>query len=80
MRFTQVSEYVDSILENMSLDQKVILFKEVLNCPVDLKYDKYFYLGQEWDHLRMKDFMRITQHWLSVNQYDVLYKHFKNLT
>jgi|LakMenEpi03Aug12_release.lakeMendotaPanAssembly.Ray.scaffolds.fasta_scaffold5104315_1 hypothetical protein len=80
MNFSQISEYVDSKLETMELDQRVLLFKEVLDCPIDVTFKKYHYLNQEWDELRMKDFMSITQHWLSVKQYDMLYKHFKSLT
>jgi len=79
MNFTQISDYVDSRLSTMELDQKVLLFKEVLKCPVDVTFNKYTYLGQEWTEVRMKDFMSITQHWLSVKQYDMLYEHFKKL-
>lgn len=79
MGFEQISEYVDVKLSTFNLDQKVLLFRDVLGYPVDFSLNKYFYLGQEWTDLRMKDFLSITQHWLSVKEYDKLYEHLKKL-
>lgn len=78
MSFMLMSEYVDARLKNMALDQKILLFKELLKYPINVKCDKFTYLNEEWEEFRMKDFMNIAQNWLSVSEYEILYKHFNS--
>lgn len=80
MEFLHLCKYVDERLNLMSVHQKVILFRDVLNYPIDSSYSNFKYCGMVWDETRMSDFLQITQHWLSVPQYDKLYKFFMNLS
>jgi hypothetical protein len=80
MEFLHLCEYVDGRLNLMSLEQKVILFRDVLGFPIDLTYNKYKYYDTIWDETRMNDFMRISEHWLTVNEYDKLNYYFMNLS
>lgn len=80
MEFLQICKYVDERLNLMSLEQKVILFRDILKFPIDSTYSKFKYCGMSWDETQMNDFLQISQHWLSVPQYDKLYKYFMNLS
>jgi hypothetical protein len=78
MDFNKLTEYVDSILTKIPLQEKVNLFKTLFNYPVDYKDGKYYYGNNEWDEFRMSDFLTINQHWLSVPEYDKIHKHLTN--
>ena len=56
MEFNKMCEYVDYRLNLLSLEQKITVFHDILNCPVRHTLCKYYYQDQEWDEFKMKDF------------------------
>jgi hypothetical protein len=77
MDFNKLTEFVDDSLNKMPLTEKVNLFKTLFNYPIDYNEEKYYYGGNEWDEFRMSDFITINQNWLSVPDYDKIFKHLK---
>ena len=55
MEFNKMCEYVDNRLNLLSLEQKITVFHDILNCPVKHTFCKYYYQDQEWDEFKMKD-------------------------
>jgi hypothetical protein len=77
MEFEKVTTAVKKKLDEMSLSQKVLLFKQLFNFPIDYKDNVYYYGTHEWDENRMKDFLTINTHWMSVREFDRMYHYFE---
>lgn len=77
MQFSEISKKVDDKLKTISLEEKINVFNEVLKFPISYKDGVYVYLGENCDEVKMRDFIEISQHWLSVKEYDKLHQHFK---
>lgn len=80
MEFIKMCQYVDDRLNLLSLEQRITIFHDILNCPVKYTFCKYYYQDQEWDEFKMKDFLAINQHWLTVRDYDKLYHYFSDVS
>lgn len=80
MEFSKICEFVDKNLNLLSLEKKITIFHDILKCPVKYTYCKYYYYDQEWDETKMKDFLAINQHWLTVRDYDKLYNYFSDVS
>ena len=79
MDFNSVTEFVNTKLKELTLGDRVLLFKTLFNYPIDFKDSKYYYSNNEWDEVRMSDFLKINEHWLNVPEFDRLMVHFKKL-
>jgi hypothetical protein len=76
MEFSKVCELVNARLKEMSLCERVLLFKNLFKYPIDCKDGVYSYGAHEWDETRMRDFLEINTHWLSVNEFDRIHLFF----
>lgn len=65
MTFSEMTNFVDKELDAMSLQDKSELFNNVL----------YFPTKQFTEEQELKDYLAIVQNWLSVKDYEKLYKH-----
>ena len=77
MEFEKVTAVVNKKLNEMPLSEKVLLLKQLFNFPIDYKEGVYYYGVHEWDENRMKDFLTINMHWMSVREFDRIYHHFE---
>jgi hypothetical protein len=77
MEFDKVTTAVKKKLSEMSLIDKVLLFKQLFNFPIDYKDGVFEYGSHEWDENRMKNFMEINMHWMTVREFDKMYYHFE---
>jgi hypothetical protein len=80
MDFSTVTKVVNEQLNNMSLPERVVLFRDIFKFPIDYKNGLYFYVHQEWEEVRMSDYLKIYQNWLDVHQFDRLYDYFEKLS
>lgn len=76
MEFQKVTAAVNKKLNEMTTSEKVILLKTLFNFPIDYKDDVFYYGVHEWDENRMKDFLTINTHWMSVREFDRIYDYF----
>lgn len=76
MEFTKVTAEVNKKLKEMSTIEKVLLFKLLFNYPIDYKDNTFTYGTHEWEETRMKDFLEINMHWMSVREFDRMHHHF----
>lgn len=73
MEFSKITQYVDDELNKMSVKEKLFLFKELFEYPLDFKNEIYYYGHHEWDEYRMNDFLSINQNWLKLSEYEKIY-------
>jgi hypothetical protein len=76
MEFSKVTKEVNEKLKSMSLEDRVSLFKNLFNYPIDYKDGVYSYGAHEWDETRMSDFLEVNMHWMSVKEFDYIHYHF----
>lgn len=76
MEFEKVTAAVNKKLSEMSTQDKVLLLKKLFNFPIDYKDGVYSYGTHEWDENRMKDFLTINTHWMTVREFDRIYDYF----
>jgi len=76
MEFSKVCIDVNKKLKEMSLEDRVLLFKNIFAFPIDYKEGVFYYGSHEWDSIRMSDFLEINTHWLSVHEFDRIHHHF----
>jgi hypothetical protein len=73
MQISKLTQVVDEKLNKMSVKEKLFLFKELFQYPLDFKDEIYYYGHHEWDELKMSDFLSISQNWLTIPEYEKLY-------
>ena len=78
MKFLYVVEEVKTQIEAYSLQQKISLFKEVLNYPIDFRDGVFYVFGSPYDEDRMRDYLKIREHWMSMKEFDKLFMYFEN--
>jgi hypothetical protein len=79
MDVLQVIEYVKNQLSNLFLEEKINIFKEVLNYPISVRDGVFYVYDKVYDRLRMNDYMQIQEHWMSMQNFDKLFNYFQNL-
>lgn len=78
MEFFKVCAYVKEKLKEMSLEDKIILFKEFFRSPINYVDGAYFYTGKESDKNRVSDYLQIREHWMSMSEFNRLYNYFND--
>ena len=78
MDFLKVVDEVKKQLNTFSIKQKAELFKEVLKYHISEKDGVFFISGNAYDNTRLSDYLKIREHWMSMQEFDVLHKHFEN--
>jgi hypothetical protein len=79
MDILQVIEYVKNELKLLSLEDKINLFKEVLNYPISNRDGIFYVYDKVYDRVRMNDYIQIQENWISIQNFDKLCLHFQNL-
>lgn len=73
MEISKLTQFVDEELNKLTTEQKVLLFKELFDYPLAFKEGIYYYGHHQWDETRMKDFLSISQHWMTIQEYDKVF-------
>ena len=74
--FSEVYEY----LGNISLKEKVIIFRDLLKYPINCKDDKFYSLKGECSEIEMKDTIEIMSNWLTIKEFEKLKDYFEHLS
>lgn len=78
MDFIKVVEEVKQYLSTITLQEKILLLKNVCHAPLDHR-DGVFYLnGKEYTEVRMRDYFKIREHWMSLHEFDKIYIYIQN--
>jgi hypothetical protein len=77
MEIYKTCEIVIKVVENMTTAEKVLLFKDIFNYPINTEDGRYYYSAFEWEETRMKDFLKINLTWMKITEFERLYDHFK---
>lgn len=78
MEFFKVCGYVKEHLKQMSVEDKTLLFKDLMRSPINYVDGAYYYTGRESTKTIVSDYLQIREHWLSMSEYNRLYKHFND--
>lgn len=76
MNLLEVCVFVKDNLKKLSLQEKINVFREILNWNVQQDNSTFCYDGKEVNELNMTDYLEIRQNWLSITEIDKLYKYF----
>lgn len=78
MEFLKICEYVNNKLKEMSLIEKILLFREIFKSPINYKDGVFYYSGKESTESRVSDYLAIRAHWMNMQEFDKLELYFKN--
>jgi hypothetical protein len=78
MEFIKVIEEVKSHLSILSLQEKVLLLKNVCHAPLDYRDGAFYLNGKEYTEVRMSDYLKIKEHWMTVHEFDKIYLYLEN--
>lgn len=79
MDILKVVDYVNTELSTLFLEEKINIFKEVLNYPISIRDGVFYVYDKAYDRTRMMDYMRIQENWISMQDFDKLHDYFQNL-
>ena len=78
MEFLQVVKKVKEYLSKLSLQEKAILFNTLFQSPIEYKDGAFYLSNKEYSLGRTSDYFVIREHWMSMNEFDKLYKYIEN--
>jgi len=79
MRFLQIVDSVKTQLNSYSVQEKVEIFKEVFNYPINYSDGVFYFSGNEYTEHRMSDYLSIRIHWMNMHDFNILFNYFENL-
>lgn len=80
MGFLQVVDEVKDQLSVLSIQEKAKLFKDVLKYPILIEDGVYSIFNRSYDLNELSDYLKIREHWMSMNEFDKLFDYFTKLS
>jgi hypothetical protein len=74
----QICNHVNEKLNKLSLEERIKIFKDLLNYPVDYIDEVYYHNGSISDKEIVSSYLQIRQHWMRMQEFDKLFEYFKN--